>query len=96
MATLEEMGDISNLCQVVWNEWVYFRKKTATFPFQKQELGRCLGPTNYIGNDMCQWVIQQNGQMVPRQTLRRLRLGEITVINQTESNKRADFDAEIK
>ena len=25
MATLGEMGDISNLCQFGWYEWVYFR-----------------------------------------------------------------------
>ena len=37
MENLVEMGDISNLCQFGWYEWVYFRQKTAAFPFQKEE-----------------------------------------------------------
>ena len=32
MATLVEMGDISNLCQIGWYEWVYFLQQTAVFP----------------------------------------------------------------
>ena len=72
MATFNEMGDISNLCQFGWYEWVYFRQQTADFPHQKEELGRCLGPTKNEGNEMCQWVLQRNGQIVPRRTLRRL------------------------
>ena len=67
-----------------WYEWVYFRQKTATFSFQKEELGICLGPNNNDGNDICQWVLQKNGQVVPRRTLRRLRLEELTITNETE------------
>ena len=69
MATLHDMGDISNLCQFGWYEWVYICQHTAQFPRQKSELGRCLGPTKNKGNEMCQWVMQQNGQVVPRRTL---------------------------
>ena len=96
MSNLVQMGEISNLCQFGWYEWVYFRQKTAAFPFQKQELGRCLGPTKNDGNEMCQWFLQQNGQVVPRQTLRRLSSEELTVTNETESNKRAAFYDDIK
>ena len=53
MATLGEMGDISNLCRFGWYEWVYFRQKNAAFTFQKEELGRCLGNTKNDGNEMC-------------------------------------------
>ena len=45
---------------------------------------------------MCQWVLQQNGQVVPRRTLRRLRAEELTITNQSEARKRAAFDADIK
>ena len=96
MATLNEMVDISNLCQFGWYEWVYFRQHTAAFPYQKEELGRCLGPTKNEGNEMCQWVLQQNGQIVPRRTLRRLRAVELSPTNTAEVNKRTAFDAEIK
>jgi hypothetical protein len=64
--TLGEMGDISNLCNFKWYEWVYFRQDTAQFPYLGEQLGRCLGPTKNEGNEMCQWVLQQNGQIVPR------------------------------
>ncbi|KAL7503301.1 hypothetical protein ACHAXN_002533 [Cyclotella atomus] len=69
LATLGKMGDISNLCNYGWYEWVYFRQSTAPFPMLQEELGRCLGPTKNEGNEMCQWVLQMNGQIVPRTTL---------------------------
>jgi len=96
MATLGEMGDISNLCQFGWYEWVYFRQHTARFPHQKEVLGRCLGPTRDEGNEMAQWVLQQNGQIVPRRTLRRLNQEELSHNNLVEVAKREAFDAEIK
>ena len=95
MATLNDMGDISNLCQFGWYEWVYFREHKEQFPGQKNELGRCLGPTKNEGNEMCQWILRQNGQVVPRRTLRRLKPEEISPTNVAEANKRAAFDAAI-
>ena len=53
-----EEGDISNLCQYDWYEWVYYKEDTA-FPFPREALGRCLGPatgTDEAGNEMCQWI----------------------------------------
>ena len=96
MATLGDMGDISNLYKFGWYKWVHFFLKTSAFPFQNEDIGICLGPTNIDGNDMCQWVPQQNGQVFLRITLRRLRLEELILTNETESNKRASFDADIK
>ena len=96
MATLGEMADISNLCQFGWYEWVYFRQHTAKFPYQKEVLGRCLGPTKDEANEMAQWVLQHNGQIVPRRTLRRLRQEEMSLTNLVEKAKRDAFDAQIK
>ena len=90
------MGDISNLCQFGWYEWVYFRQKTAAFPYLREELGRCLSPTKNKGNEMCQWILQQNGKIVPRRTIRRLRPEELTFSNVSELNKRTSFDSEIR
>ena len=45
---------------------------------------------------MCQWILQKNGQVVTRRNLRRLKSDELTVTNDTESKKRASFDADIK
>ena len=94
-ATFGEMGDISNLCQWGWYEWVYFRQGKAKFPHLTEVLGRCLGPCKNEGNEMCQAILQQNGQIVPRRSLRRLTAHELSVTNEAEASKRANFDAAI-
>ena len=45
-ATFGEEGDISNIFQFGWYEWVYFRETSAKLPFLYHVLGRCLGPAN--------------------------------------------------
>ena len=45
---------------------------------------------------MCQWILQQNGQIVPRRTLRILRPIYLSVTNEAEATKLAEFDAAIK
>ena len=95
-ATLGEMGDISSLCQFGWYEWVYFRQGKAPFPRMRDELGRCLGPCRNEGNEMCQAILQANGQIVPRRTLRRLTEHERATSNEVESKKRAIFDGLIR
>ena len=57
-ATFGEEGDISNICQFGWYEWVYFRETTSKFPFPAHVLGRCLGPAKNEGNEMTQWVLK--------------------------------------
>ena len=51
-ATFGEEGDISNICQFGWYDWVYFRESVAAFPYPVEVLGRCLGPTKNGGNEM--------------------------------------------
>ena len=65
-ATLGDEGNISNLCQFNWYQWCYFRDKSASFPFQTQSLGRVLGPAKNAGNEMSQWILKDNGKVVPR------------------------------
>ena len=92
MATLGDMADISILCQFRWYEWCYFRWNTAKFPYQVEVLGRCLGPTKDEGNVMAQWILQINGNIVPRRTLRRQRQEELSPHNSIEKQKRNAFD----
>ena len=42
--TFGEEGDISNIYQFVWYEWVYFHESSAAFSLSSHLLGRCLGP----------------------------------------------------
>jgi hypothetical protein len=89
-----EEADISNLCEYGWYEWGYFREKTAKYPFNKEILGRVLGPARGEGNEMSQWILKANGNVVPRRTVRPLSIAEKH--SETEEDKRKLFDQLIK
>lgn len=87
-------GDISNLCQYDWYEWCYFRDQGADFPFAKERLGRVLGPSRGEGNEMSQWILKSNGQVVPRRSHRPLQIDELH--SEVEQKKRELFDQLIE
>ena len=87
-------GDISSLCQFDWYEFCYYREQTARFPFNKEVLGRVLGPARGEGNEMAQWILKANGNVVPRRTPRKLTVAEIH--SAEEEKKRKVFDALIE
>jgi len=89
-------ADISNLCQFDWYEWVYFREDSAIFPFQKEQLGRCLGPAKNEGNEMAQWVLKNNGKVLPQRTLRRLSTTELSLTNESEAERRMLFTTFVR
>ena len=94
MASFREQGDIFNIFQYGWYEWVYARDGPKTFPHMAEVLGRCLGLAKNEGNGMTQWVLKINGQVVPRRYLCRLRPDELS--SDIEIEKQAAFDAQIK
>ena len=93
-ATLAEEGDISNLARYGWYEWCYYHEHTKRFPFNREVLGRVLGPARGSGNEMAQWVLKANGNVVPRRTLRPLTVAEQH--SDTEATKRKTFDTLIE
>ena len=58
-------------------------------------LGRVLGPTKNSGNEMCQWVLNVHGNVLPRRSLRRLRPDELRETNLSEARKCHTFDTAI-
>ena len=92
-ATFGEEGDISNICQFGWYEWVYFREGSEDFPYMTESLARCLGPAKNEGNEMTQWCLKMNGYIVPRRTIRRLTPEEL--VRDSEISKRKEFDEAI-
>eukprot|EP00957_Ditylum_brightwellii_P210522 15365069-Ditylum_brightwellii.AAC.2 len=48
-----------------------------SFSFNKEIVCYALGPTNGKGNELTQWVMKGNGNVVPRQTLRLLNVAEM-------------------
>ncbi|GAX21971.1 hypothetical protein FisN_16Hh038 [Fistulifera solaris] len=89
-----DTGDISNLCQFGWYEWVYFRDQKNDFPVSKEILGRVLGPAKGAGNEMAQWVLKANGRVVPRRTVRSLTIAKLH--SDTEKRRREIFDGLIE
>ena len=83
-------GDISNICMFDWYDWCYFHEQGSKFPFTKEVLGRVLGPATGEGNEMSQWILKANGRVVPRRTVRPLRIDEKNCPN--EQKKRNLFD----
>lgn len=64
-ALTSEEGDISHLCHFAFYEWCYFREQKLKFPFNREVLGRILGPAKGEGNEMAQWILKGNGRVVP-------------------------------
>ena len=93
-ATMAEEGNISSLCQFGWYEWCYYHEQTAAFPHNREVLGRVLGPTCGEGNEMAQWVLKANGQVVPQRSLKPLTIAEQH--SAVEHNKHDVFDALIE
>ena len=82
------------LCQYNWYQWCYYREGGAKFHFNREVLGRVLGPATGAGNEMAQWVLKANGNVVPRRTLRPLQVDELH--SPTEVKKRDTFNALIE
>ena len=49
MSTLEDMGDMSNLCQFVLYKWTYFRQQTAVFHTRRNSLVDALARPRMMG-----------------------------------------------
>ena len=56
------------------------------FPFSKEMLGRCLVLAKGEGNDMSQWVLKSNGDIIPGITCHPLKVEEMCSL--TEVKKR--------
>ncbi len=95
ISTLGTKADISHICQYAWYEWVYYRDAKTSFPYQKEWLGRCLGLAKNEGNAMAQWILKENGKVVPHFTLRRLTPAELSPSNKVETEKRSLFNVAI-
>jgi hypothetical protein len=59
-------------------------------------LSDCLGLSKDHGNEMCQWILSDNGIVKPCRTIRRLTLHELSVTNEAEKDKRSRFMQEIR
>ena len=93
-AFTSEEDDISNRFRFKWYDWCYYRDNKSKFPFNKELLGRILGPARGEGDQMSQWMLKPNGRVVPRRTARPLNDAELC--SEFEIRKRKIFDAFIE
>ena len=59
-----------------------------------QQEGGFYGPVSRAGNEMAQWILKANGRVVPRRSLRPLKVDELP--SPVEIKKREVFDELIK
>jgi hypothetical protein len=71
-----EEGNISNLCQFEWYEWCYYWEHKEGFPYNWEVLGRVRGQARGEGNEMAQWILKANGNIIPRRTARPLQVAK--------------------
>ena len=69
LSTFGEEGDISNVFQFKWYEWTYVMNGAAKLPNQSQFLCLVLGPTKNDGNEMAQWCLKMNVNILPRRSI---------------------------
>ena len=65
-----QTGDISNLCEFEWFQWVMFYQPTERYPVDKMFVGRWLGPATDVGTAMTYKILLPNGGFVSRSTVR--------------------------
>ena len=58
-------------------------------------MGRCLGPAKNERNAMAQWILKENGRVMPCCTLRCLFQVELSLSNKVEVEKHSSFNASI-
>jgi hypothetical protein len=65
-------SDISHICEFEWYEWIRYHADKG-YPEDRAKLGRYIGPTEPgIGSVMSYYVLQHNGEVVAKRTIRKL------------------------
>ena len=63
-ATFGSQEDISNICNFVWYEWVYYRDY-GSFPMAREKLDWVLGPLKNEENEMAHTIRTSKGTVIP-------------------------------
>ena len=89
-----EEGDISVLGDFTFYEVIYYFDHKVSYPLAKERMGRYLGPSTGVGNEICSWVLKTNGKVVARRTIRPL--NTIEKNSELEKEKVKAFDRTIQ
>jgi hypothetical protein len=88
--------DISTIAEYSWYEWVKLRYTATTFPVSKIELGRDLGATIDIGPIVARKILNNNGVMMYRTSVRPLTPDEIQYPTEKKEHEEFDITVETK
>jgi hypothetical protein len=89
-----ETVDIFTISEYDWYEWVEFRDTAAKLSVSKIQLGRDFGAAIEIGPDMTRKILNQNGIVMYRSSVRPLTQDEIQ--SSTEMKEREEFDIAVE
>ena len=92
-ATFGEQGDISNICNFVWYQWVYYRTPNSP-PAAKECLGLVLVPIKNEGSEIPHAVLPSNATIAPQRLIRLISISELN--SETEQHKSETFNNIIK
>ena len=88
-----QTADISNICEYDWYEWIMFHNNTASYPGEKQTLGRYLGLAIDVGSSMCYKILKANKEIAFQTTVRPLTLAEL--VDPCHIKMRTEFNTQI-
>ena len=57
--------EILALVETGWYKWVYYRDSESSFPYPVELLGICLGPWGHKGSVMSQYILNDQGSVLP-------------------------------
>ena len=89
-----EEAYISALWKFGWYKWCYYRDNTAKFTFGRELLGKFLEPARGQGNELSQWILKWNDQVIPIRTYHALQVAETH--KEEEIEKRKIFEKMIE
>ena len=89
-----ETYDISLLAGYGWYDWVYYFDSAASYPEDKEKLGRYLGPATDMGPAQAAKILAGSGMIKVRSTYRHLNADELR--DENVLRKQAEYDATVK
>ena len=92
MLTTDDDDDISHLCEFHWYQWCWFYTPSKGDSVRKH-LGRWLGPSETVGEELCAKILQSNAMVMHRTTYMPLSEEDLRNPEITEMRKR--FDTQI-
>ena len=91
---LERMQTSRTYANLVGTNGFILEKILQAF-LSREQLGRCLGPAKNEGNEMAQWVLKDNGKVLPQRTLRQLSTAKLSLTNESEAERRMLFTTSV-